>query len=103
MREEFTATKYTCDSCGHSSTEADEFRRFIGNVMVCDGGGLIGNNIISDDEDIYSRLEENKGTEFVIGSKDDTLRIYACDICLNCICRILGIEVIEGEALNTLK
>jgi len=85
---------YKCDHCGFESTNKYDFRRFVGNVLVGLDGGIIGNNI-----------DNGKGQRSDQHPIYDTrpLKIYASDLCLDCIIKILGITIDEeGNILDAL-
>jgi len=91
-------TMYICDSCGFTNENPHKFRRFIGNVLVGEQGGLIGNNIWSKE----NPLPTNYVVEFI--HETEELQIAYSDLCLNCIVRILGIAIDEeGRAIDLLE
>lgn len=90
-----------CDKCGAFSDNPLFFRRIIGNVVVPNRGGLIGNNIIN--SDIHPAVERSriqaKKTPFD-QSKDFTLKIFMNDYCTKCFMEICGID---KNGTNTFK
>jgi hypothetical protein len=90
---------FVCDSCGFKDIDKYKFRRFTGNVLLGEDGGLIGNNIWTAEN---PKPADPDGQPPVFRSDD--LQIYASDLCLNCILRILGIDLnVDGKAFDRLR
>lgn len=75
-----------CDSCGYESEDANHFREYLGNVLIPNGGGLIGNNLWDlSKQQIPDKLQtaiSNKEVKVLIHNQ--TFVITTTTLCLEC-------------------
>lgn len=49
-------TAYKCDTCGMVRDEPDIFREVMGNIVIPDRGGLVGNNLDDDGKVVKTNI-----------------------------------------------
>jgi hypothetical protein len=94
--------KYRCDHCGKSSNSNIDFREVVGNIIIpgVDGGGLVGNNIFTTQEQQDSNNYDGSGKvercriergKIPISIDSGNVRVYSNIFCIDCFLSVSGI------------
>lgn len=98
---------YKCHKCGVTHENSSNFRELVGNVLIPDKGGLVGQNIFSKSYDRYPVAKQGNKAELSIIAKGrtpittgtDAVNIYSSILCVSC---YLEVSHITPEGENTL-
>ena len=98
MKEQRTI--YKCDHCGEAGLKATDFREVVGNIMVPDSGGLVGQNIFSEyykDQDIRGKKSSQKiemqrisNGEIPVVLGGGMVTVYSSLFCTSCFLKVTG-------------
>lgn len=92
---------YVCDKCHKESDDPNQFREILGNIIIPDSDGLIGNNLWDFNkipDDIREKLQ-NK--EISILKLSETTGVTSSMYCISCLMKLLLPKLDETE-LNKL-